>query len=104
MKQIDEAFTDVIKKCFSSFSAINEAILPHKDLVKLVELYKDQLSGHHQTMNTIMNIGKKIAKTRNKHLVDSLFYDKIAFYQFLSQVRTMNPHLLTSWAISNTIS
>ena len=51
-----------------------------------------------------MNIGKKIAKTRNKDLVDSLFYDKIAFYQFLSQVRTMNPHLLTGWAITSTIS
>ena len=51
-----------------------------------------------------MNIGKKIAKTRNKHLVDSLFYDKITFYQFLSQVRTMNPRLLTGWAITSTIS
>ena len=50
-------------------------------------------------MKVTLGIDKKEALTKNHHLVQSGYYDRLIFYQFLSQARVRNPQYLISWAM-----
>ena len=96
---IESKFSDAINECFTTFSDISSPILSVSDIDELIELYKTQLPLHYRTMSRILGIDQKQNVTRNLHLVQSGYYDRMIFYNFLSQCRIKCPDNCVSWAI-----
>ena len=87
MHQVDSVFQSQMKKCYMSFNAITEPILSRRQIMTLVSIYKNQLPNHYKIMKGVLGFHLKENTTRNIHLNETSYYDRLLFYQFLQQSR-----------------
>ena len=99
LENCNDAFGAAIKKCYCDFVVIGQPIITREVIDGLVQLYKNKMSNHYNTMHTMMGFKRKEGLTRNKHLIEIGYYDRQVFYSFLAMSRQMNPQKMLNWAI-----
>ena len=96
---IEDTFYNAIEKCYKSFCKITQPLLSRHDIDKLVSLYKTYLTSHYNLQMEMMGYTQKLQLSRNKHLKDAGYYDRLVFYLYLSQERVRFNQSLTSWGM-----
>ncbi len=92
IESVNNEFEKAFEQCFYSFSAITQPLIHGTTLdKKLIKLYKMNASAHYNMMKSVLGFDKRENLQKNKHLLSSQYYDKVLFFNFLSQVRLKNP-------------
>ena len=86
--------------CFTTFTSISQPIVSNEVMVSLILKYKTTLPSHYQSLLRHLQFSTRVGQTRNDRLTDYniMYYDRIIFNQFLTQVRVANPKQLIHWA------
>ena len=100
--EIETIFSNAIKHCYGLFTEITSPILNRSQILQLIDLYKEKLNVHYHVMKEMFGFDRKELKQRNDHLVQSHHYDRLIFYQYMSQSRVRFNHYFTYWGIINT--
>lgn len=98
-EEIDNAFKNAFVECYSTFCEITEPILSGSQVLHLIQFYKSKMSQHYTLMKEILGFHLKENKTKNIHLKESSYYDRLIFYQFLQQTRIRNSKHMPYWAL-----
>ena len=85
-KIIDEVFGKAINECFHDFSEITMPLLTRYHINEMIALYKSKLTNHYNQMRNMLGFDNKATKSRNQHLVETSYYDRLIFYQYLTQL------------------
>ena len=99
LSDLNTSFGVSIKKCYGDFVVIGSPIITRTETDVLVALCKSKMPYHYKTMYAMLGYNKKVGITKNKHLVETGYYDRQVFYSFLSMSRQRNPHKIMNWAI-----
>ena len=99
MNEVDLAFKTQIKSCYTTFNCITEPILSRRQIMTLVTIYKTRLPHHYKLMKEVLGFHLKENKTRNIHLHESSYYDRLLFYQFLQQSRIRSCKHMPFWGM-----
>ena len=97
--EIDTTFKNAIQECYSGFCSITEPILSRNQVLHLIQFYKSNMSDHYILMKQVLGFHLKENKTKNVHLKESSYYDRLIFYQFLQQTRIRNCKHMPYWAL-----
>ena len=101
---IENTFEEAMMKCYNDFTAITTPLLSCSQIDYLVSLYKTCLPEHYECSMIMLGYNKKVNMHKNKHLIESGYYDRIVFYQYLSQGQVRYNHLFTFWGMATTAS
>lgn len=104
LERTDSLFEQGIIDACTKYSVLHDPIISHDDYIGLVDYYKEQMPAHYEDMKKKFSFGKYAGLEKNKHLLESRFYDKILFSQFLSQARVKNPKNCIYWAMVPTVA
>ena len=96
---IDLTFKRAIISTYTSFCVLGEPLVSAMQINVLVDRFKREMNVHHFMMKKILGIDKKERLIRNKHLVDTGYYDRMIFYNFLTLTRLRNPQSCINYAI-----
>ena len=99
MNEVDDTFKAQMKTCYTTFNSITEPILSRRQIMTLVAIYKNRLPHHYKLMKEVLGFHLKENKTRNVHLHESSYYDRLLFYQFLQQSRIRNVKHMPFWGM-----
>jgi hypothetical protein len=102
INQIDDKFKQAIDKCYSTFVAPSQPIVPSHVINNLIHLYMTSLPRHYNFMKATFGFDKKEEMKKNSHLRYVGYYNKLLFYQFLVQTRIRSPKNLIHWALIST--
>ena len=53
-------------------------------------------------MRNMLGFDNKATKSRNQHFVETSYYDRLIFYQYLTQSRIRHNHNFSNWGTVNT--
>ena len=96
---IDKSFELAIRKCYIEFNEITLPLISNDEILRLVDIYKDQLHPHYSIMKQMMNFDSKEKQIKFSHLKMSGFYDKILFFLYLAQSRIRNKKSFINWGM-----
>ena len=96
---IEEKFYSAIENCYKDFSEISQPLLSRDIIDELVSLYKSNLKQHYNLQMEMFGFLQKKELSRNKHLKDAGYYDRLVFYHYLAQERVRFNHVLISWGM-----
>ena len=99
LSDLNTSFGLSIQKCYGDFVVIGRPIITRKETDVLVSLYKTKMPYHYKTMYSMLGYHKKVGMIKNKHLVETGYYDRQVFYSFLAMSRQKNPQKMMNWAI-----
>ena len=99
LSDLNNSFGVCIQKSYGDFVVIGRPVITRTETDVLVALYKSKMPYHYKTMYAMLGYNKKVGITKNKHLVETGYYDRQVFYSFLSMSRQRNPHKMMNWAI-----
>ena len=99
MKEVDNMFKHEMKGCYSTHNSTTEPIVSRIQTMRLVGIYKKNLPHHYKLMKEVLGFHLKENKTRNAHLHESSYYDRLLFYQLLQQSRIRNCKHMPHWGM-----
>jgi hypothetical protein len=99
LNKIDTVFKNEIRSCYDSFQSVTQPLLSKEQVNALVLMYKNELPHHYALMKEMFGFDLKENQMRQTHLKETGFYDRLVFYQFLSQARIRFNHNCTHWGI-----
>ena len=102
--KIETAFENAMLACYTDFSEITQPLLSRDTINDLVALYKQYLPQHYECSMIMLGYNRKITLNKYHHLQQTGFYDRIVFYQYLTQGRVRYNHLFTFWGMVSTAS
>ena len=96
---IEQTFYEAIERCYKGFNKITQPLLSRVEVNKLVDIYKENLCQHYKLQMKMFGFAQKQELSRNQHLKDSGYYDKLVFYTYLSHERIRFNQFLASWGM-----
>ena len=99
MREVDDAFKKEMKSCYESCNSITEPMLSRMQIMRLVSTHKKTLPNHYKLMKEVLGFHLKENTTRNVHLHESNYYDRLLFYQFLQQSRIRSCKHMPFWGV-----
>ena len=97
--EIDNKFLKAIQECYSTFCSLTQPLISSKTVKELIQLYMNKLPHHYNLMKSMLGYDKREKMSKNLHLRNIGYYNKLLFYQFLIQSRVRNPHNCIHWAM-----
>ena len=101
---IDKCFEDAMLKCYTDFCEITQPLVSRDCILHLVAMYKQHLPVHYNCLMSMFGFDKRSKLKKNAHLVKGGFYDRLVFFQYLTQNRVSCNHSFTYWGMVTTAS
>ena len=103
--EIDRYFDEnAMKSCYTDFSEITQPLLSRQEIDLLVTMYKEHLPIHYNCLMAMFGFDRRSKMSKNQHLTRSGFYDRLVFFNYLTQARVSCNHSFTFWGMVTTAS